>query len=239
MASGCMAQPTLAQGGTPPQAAWDSGRLETRPALEALARTAEAQRRTSEAWLLRARLRNGDFQEGDRIVIVIEGAAAIVDTQQVRSGKKLQFPQMGELSLVGVLRSELSDTVQQHLSKYLTSRVIRASALVPVAVLGAVHQPGFYYLPADNVLRDVIMRAGGPQPTADLGKIVVRREGSVIWDADDMRVALADGLSVDALHLRAGDEIVVGQRRQFQISTVTTVVSMVMALTLAVVQLAR
>jgi hypothetical protein len=54
-----------------------------------------------------------------------------------------------------------------------------------------------------------------------------------------MRVALADGLSVDALHLRAGDEIVVGQRRQFRISTVTTVVSMVMALTLSVVQLAR
>jgi hypothetical protein len=39
--------------------------------------------------------------------------------------------------------------------------------------------------------------------------MVIRRGGEVIWNAQDTRTALADGLSLDRLHLRAGDELYV------------------------------
>jgi hypothetical protein len=43
--------------------------------------------------------------------------------------------------------------------------------------------------------------------------MVIRRGGEVIWNAQDTRTALADGLSLDRLHLRAGDELYVDDVR--------------------------
>ena len=222
------ASPSLAGGMTLRQ-------FETREQLESQARLAEAQRRTSEAWLLRSRLQRGDFQEGDRIVVVLEAGGFVMDTLQVRSGKALHFPRMGELSLAGVLRSELTDTVRSYLAHYLTRPVVRVTPLLPVGVVGSVVQPGFYYLPADIVLRDVIMKAGGPVSDADLNKMVVRRNGDVIWEVDDVRAALTDGISLDGLHLRAGDELFVPRRRQIQSTTVVAFISSALALTMAIV----
>jgi hypothetical protein len=213
--------------------------FDDREHLEAAARAAEDAHRTSEAWLLRSRLKNGDFQEGDRIVVVFDANPTAVDTMQVRAGKLLQFPRMSELSLEGVLRSELTDQLRQHLGKYMTNPGVRATPLLPVAVLGSIRNPGFYYAPADVVLRDAIMRAGGPSPDADLGKTVIRRSGQVIWNVDDVRTALAEGLSLDRLHMRAGDEIFIPQERKFGLSNVVTILSAAVAVSVAVVQLQR
>lgn len=213
--------------------------FETRAQLEERAQVAERQQRTAEAWLLRSRIERGDFQEGDRIVFILEGGTLVLDTLQVRTGKVLQFPQMGELSLDGVLRSELPDRIRQHLAKYLTSPIVRATPLLPVALFGNVLRPGYYYTPADVVLRDVIMSAGGPAPLADMNKIVIRRGGEVIWKPEDVRVALTDGLSLDGLHLRAGDEIFIPEQRRFQFTNATAILSSSVALLLAIVQLSR
>jgi hypothetical protein len=226
---------TLAVAGVAQQPA--TRRFETRTQLEGQALAAESARRTQEAWLLRQRLKNGDFQEGDRIVVVLDGAAVVSDTMQVRAGKVLLFPRMGEVSLVGVLRSELADTVRHHLARFLNSPVVRAVPLVPISVSGQVVSPGYHYVAADVVLRDVIMKAGGPSAAADLSKVVVRRGGDIIWNAEAVTVALTDGLSIDALHLRAGDELVVPEKRRIQMSTFTTIVSSAVALTLAIVQI--
>src|SRR6476620_1491044 len=63
--------------------------LEDRSSLEAQAANAEAQHRTSEAWLLRSRLQKGDFQDGDRIVVKLLGSVTFSDTITVRAGKML------------------------------------------------------------------------------------------------------------------------------------------------------
>lgn len=209
--------------------------FETRAELHAAAATAEQQGRTQEAWLLRSRLERGDFQEGDRIVLTLENNPT-VDTLKVRADKIVLLNGLPDLSLAGVLRSELTDTLRAHLAKYLKEPAVRATPLLPISVLGSVAQPGFYYFAADMVLRDVIMAAGGPAG-ADLGKIVVRRGGETIWTADDVRVALADGLSLDRLHLRAGDEVLVPQRREMNASTVVSIASAATALILVILQI--
>jgi protein involved in polysaccharide export with SLBB domain len=217
-----------------------SRQFETRQQLENQMRLAESQKRTADAWLLRSRLERGDFQEGDRLIVMLEGVAPpTMDTLQVRSGRVLQFPMMGELSLNGVLRSELTDKVRQHLARYLTTPVVRTIPLLPVAVFGSVLAPGYYDAPADIVLRDVLMRAGGPNAEADVSKTIIRRGDEIIWRVQDVRVALADGMSLDALHLRAGDEIFVPRRKAFNMSTLIAIMSSSMALTMAVVQLTR
>ena len=219
---------------------------DTRAGLEVAARNAEAANHSSEAMLLRSRLQSGDFQEGDRIVVVIEGATtttegtppATSDTMQVRAGKVLQFAGMGEVSLDGVLRSELSDKLRQHLSKYLKNPTVRATPLLPLAVLGSVRNPGYVYAPADYVLRDLIMRAGGPAPDAEVSETVVRRDGKTIWDVKEVRTAFSSGLSLDRLHLHAGDELYVPQHQtRFQLSTVLSIATAAAALAVASMQL--
>jgi protein involved in polysaccharide export with SLBB domain len=188
--------------------------LESRAQLEAEARTAEAENRTGEAWLLRSRLQRGDFQEGDRIVVSLLGSTTFNDTISVRAGKLLPLPRMGDVPLEGVLRSELGTRISSHLAKFLRDSSVRATPLVRIAVLGQVNRPGFYYTSADALLSDMLMKAGGPAASADLGKMSIRRGGEVIWTERDTRTAMSDGLSIERLHLRAGDELYVGEQKR-------------------------
>lgn len=221
------------------------GHFETRADLEAQAREAEAQHRTGEAWLLRNRLKQGDFQEGDRILFSLGAGNALidmpgrngVDTLVVRTGKVIQFPHMDDLSLDGVLRSELSDRVTAHLAKYIRDPVVHVSPLLRIAVLGHVTRNGYLYTSADALLTDVIMQAGGPTADGDLQKVTVRRGTDVIWNADDIRTAMADGLTLDRLHLRAGDQIEVGGRQQFSWLTAVQVSALVATLALTLIRL--
>jgi len=198
-----------------PSAPAPRSEFETRAELMEQARIAEAEHRTGEAWLLRTRLEKGDFQEGDRIVVMAHSIAFKIeaDTLVVRAGKVIPLPRMGEVPLEGVLRSELNDRFEKHLAKYVLDSEARTTPLIRVGVQGSVGRPGYYYVSPDLVLNDVIMRAGGPGGDADLNKVTIRRGSDVIWDESGTRAALTDGLSLDRLHLRAGDDIVVPNRR--------------------------
>jgi hypothetical protein len=209
--------------------------LEERSALEAEARQAEAQNRTSEAWLLRTRLEHGDFQDGDRIVVKLLGSTTFNDTVTVRAGKMLPLPRMDDLPLEGVLRSELNSRLSSHLARYLRDSSVRATPLLRLAVLGQVRSPGYYYTSADVLLSDVVMKAGGPASDADMNKMLIRRGGETIWNAQDTRTALTDGLSLDRLHLRAGDEIYLPEQHHFNWGLATQIGLSALGLALAFV----
>jgi hypothetical protein len=213
--------------------------LETRAMLEREAKAAEENHRTGEAFLLRNRLEHGDFQDGDRIVVELLGSVQGHDTITVRAGKMLPLPRMDDLPLEGVLRSELNDRLSSHLAKYLRDSTARATPLLRVAVLGQVGRPGFYYTPADVLLSDVLMQAGGPAGDANLNEMVIRRAGETIWGAQDTRTAVTDGLSLDRLHLRAGDEIYVPQNSHFNWGSVLQIGSIALTAIVAVVSLSR
>ena len=198
-----------------------AGPLGSRAALEAEAANAEAQHRTGEALLLRSRLQRGDFQDGDRIVVKLTGSASLVpnlmapnDTIILRAGKVLQLPQMADLSLDGVLRSEVNAKVSSHLARYFRDSSVQVTPLIRVAVLGQVRTPNFYYTTVDVLLSDMIVRAGGPASNSDwLGNVVIRRGTETIWNTQDTRTAMTDGISLERLSLRAGDEIYVDEQK--------------------------
>lgn len=213
--------------------------LETRASLEQELRTAEANHRTGEAFLLKNRLEHGDFQDGDRIVVQLLGSVPYNDTITVRAGKMLPLPRMDDLALEGVLRSELNDALSHHLARYLRDSTARATPMLRLAVLGQVRSPGYYYTPADVLLSDVLMQAGGPAADANLGDMTIRRSGETIWDAQDTRTAVTDGLSLDRLHLRAGDEIYVPQNSHFNWSTILQAGAIVTSVIVTIVTLSR
>lgn len=169
---------------------------------------------------IRQRLRDGDFQVGDRVVVTITSDIVHRDTLVVRSGRFLELPGPILVPLSGVLRSELKDRVSTEVLKYVKAREIEVIPLMRLGVLGAVGRPGYFAFASDVPITDAIMGAGGPTVTADFGRSVVRRGTQEYRSAAETRDAIASGLTLDQFGLTAGDEIVVGSRREFNPGTI-------------------
>jgi protein involved in polysaccharide export with SLBB domain len=189
-----------------------------------------------DAAALRERLREGDFRTGDHVVLAVPADPALSDTFVVRAGGPagpvLRLPNLPEISLRGVLRSELQAHLVAHLGRFLKDTVMRTTVLIPIGVLGELARPGYYRVPVDLPFSDVIMAAGGPTPNADLTRITVRRGSSELLARPAARAAMVNGLTLDALGLAPGDEVLIGARRERRWPTVLSTVSMVSSLVL-------
>jgi protein involved in polysaccharide export with SLBB domain len=166
----------------------------------------------AQAAAIRTRLRDGDLLPGDRVALMVEGEEALTDTFIVRPTRTLTLPSIPEeISVKGVLRSELDAHMTREIGKYIRDPRVEAIALIRVAVMGQVAQPGFYNLPPETIASDVVMLAGGPSGSADLRKTVIRRNGVEVASKDDVAAALDKGVSIDQMNLQGGDEVVVGK----------------------------
>lgn len=168
--------------------------------------------RRAEADLIRQRLAEGDLQVGDQIAIHVVNEAALSDTLAVAAGRVLILRGLPEIPLRGVLRSELQSYLVEKLKTYVRDPQIRVETMIRLSIFGAVGAPGFYQVPAAALAGEAIMAAGGPQSHADPDRTVVRRGGVEILAREAFSDALARGLTLDQLNLRAGDEVFIGQR---------------------------
>jgi protein involved in polysaccharide export with SLBB domain len=157
-------------------------------------------------------LEQGDFRVGDRIVLDVRGEDDIPDTVQVQPGPVIVLGNIGEISLAGVLRSELQRHLTTQISRFIREPVVYSRSMIRLAVDGQILTPGFHVLPADMLIGEVLMAAGGPAAQADMDRIRVMRGETVLLDADVVAQAIIDGRSLDQLSMRAGDRIEVGAR---------------------------
>jgi protein involved in polysaccharide export with SLBB domain len=205
-----------------------SGRaLISRTELEAFAASVEraaasggGDQQRAEAAALRERLRDGDFKVGDKIVLHTANTfglpeqtlAFLNDTVVVRDARVIRMPNMSDLSLTGVLRSELDSAINAHVARYLRNVRIHAEPLVQVLVSGPVGSPGYLYLAPDMLVADVLNRAG-PSSSADLTRTQVKRIGKVIVKGDSLQSAIRSGATLDRMDLESGDEVAVAERK--------------------------
>ena len=195
----------------------------TRPALDSILRELDQNAQSTayssalraqsrrEAALIRARLEQGDFQVGDRIRLTVEGEPALTDTFRVEGGRVLNLPSIGAVPLAGVLRSELTAHLTEYVGRFVRNPVVHARSLIRLTVVGGVLRPGYYTVPTEALMEDVLMLAGGPVPIARLTETRVERGKEILWEGDVLQQAIAQGRTVDALNLQAGDRIVVPQ----------------------------
>ena len=170
--------------------------------------------KAAEAQVIRARLASGDVFAGDRIAIRVVGDQLIADTLTVGSGGVISIPNMGPISVRGVLRSELEPRLKTEIGRFLRNVTVTATILTRLAVVGQVGRPGFHQLPSDFMLSQALMAAGGPGGMADLHNITIRRGEAVLWDPKAVTVALQEGVTLQEMGLRGGDEITVGMTSQ-------------------------
>ena len=188
---------------------------------------------------IRTRLRDGDFRVGDRVYVSIQGETNYPDTATVESGPTIALEPFGDISLAGVLRSELNDHLTTELGRFIRAPVVRAQGLMRLSVLGDVGQPGFYTMPAETLLGDVLMMAGGPGGTAQLEELRIERAGQRLYEDEQVQQALREGLTLDQLNLEAGDQIFLPTRStgNFIMGTVLPLVGAIASTTFLLFQL--
>ena len=188
---------------------------------------ARAERR-AEAAALRTRLRDGDFHVGDRITLWVNGETSLSGTFTVRAGNVLVIPSLSEISLQGVLRSELKDVLFREISRYIKQPEIQVTTLENLTILGAIGRPGFFAVAPDAPVTDVLMTAGGPTANADLGRSRVIRDGAEVIGAHEFRRLVEANKTLDEIGIQSGDQIVIGenQHRWQMIASTVGVVSL-------------
>jgi protein involved in polysaccharide export with SLBB domain len=224
----------------------------TRAELEAMA--AEAERvassastsgsartaKRAEASAIRERLANGDLRVGDRFVVrVTLDSAARGDTILVRDSLIVTILTLPDVSLQGVLRSELQEKIEAHVKRYIRQPVVRVNPLTRVSVVGAVVRPGFYFLDPERLLTDAIMAAGGPAANADLERLTVRRNGQEYVGQKNARQALREGRTLDQIRIRSGDVIDVGKKKERDWGSIAQIGLLVISAVLAVIGILR
>ncbi len=153
--------------------------------------------------LISERLATGDFRVGDRIVLYVEGES-LPDTLAVEPGPQITLPVMGVVPLEGVLRSELENHLRTELGRFIQDPQVSSQSLIRLGILGQVGQPGFFVVPADMLIDEALMLAGGPGARANLEELRIDRGQRRIWEGQILQEAMIDGTTLDQLNLRGG-----------------------------------
>ena len=167
----------------------------------------ERRARNDEIAALRARLTQGDFKPGDRFLVDYGDPSRRPDTVLVRDSVNFALVNWPAQSLYGVLRSELQGRVEKYVGTYLREPRIRVYPLIRLVISGGVPRPGVYSVDPERTLSDALMDAGGTGASGKPDKITVQRDGERVLDADAVQTAFANGTTIEALGLQAGDEI--------------------------------
>lgn len=245
---GLAAAPVGAQ--SPDATDWEAGRLyATRQSLEQMLGKFEeasdskgysdAVRNIAqgEAGLIRTRLTEGDFQVGDQILLTVAGQPQLTATFPVSTGRVILLPDIGEVSLAGLLRSELREGLETRLAKYIRNPEVYAKSQIRLGIFGEIGNPGYHIIPAEMVITEVLMTAGGPSRTAKQKDMKIRRGNQVIWEGDPLQRAMIEGRTVDQMNLRAGDEIEVPGTTQRNWATVLRSIAYLVPLGFAISRL--
>jgi protein involved in polysaccharide export with SLBB domain len=186
---------------------------------------------------IKDRLDNGDFRTGDLLVVTVSTAekGAKVDTSTVRENGMISISTLPDVSVKGVLRSEVQNKIMQHVMTYIKFPQVRVNFTTRVTVLGAVAKPGTYNVSPDRQLTELVTTAGGGTPTAKLDQLEVRRGGKVVLSEKDSKKALVEGQTLEQAGIQPGDEIFVPAKRGFNWQIFLQTAALITTLSFAVI----
>jgi protein involved in polysaccharide export with SLBB domain len=212
----------------------------SRAFLDSSATAAERAGHRDEAESIRERLRVGDFYPGDKVYIeLFGGEEPIRDTLSVRTGQELVVGTLPPFSLKGLLRAELDSALTAQARRSLQRPIVRAQPQLRLMVTGAVGRPGFVTVRGDAAVADVVNAVGGLTAVAQIQRSTVKRNGEKHILADSLGTLFRVGATLDQADFRAGDEMVIGEKRQANWTNLLWATSAGLGVVISVISLTR
>lgn len=190
---------------------------------------------------IKDRLENGDFHTGDLVVVTVtipnlSPPKTTVDTSTVRANSMISITELPDLSVKGLLKSEIQEKVRTLAEKYIKEPKVRVNFTTRVMVTGGVVRPGTYNISPDRQLTELVTTAGGGTPIAKLDQLEVKRGGRVILSNNDSKRALVEGKTIEEVGIQPGDEVVIPQKRTFNWQVIVQFALLISSLTFAAIQ---
>ena len=138
----------------------------------------------------------------------------IEDTLTILEGARINVRNIGEISLVGVLRAELQTRVNAAVNEVILNSRAVTRPLVRIAVFGSVGRPGYYSVPLETRLDNLIMLAGGPTVDASTENMRIVRGDTTVLDQREVQSLIATGAVVGVMELKEGDQLIVERGAQ-------------------------
>jgi polysaccharide export outer membrane protein len=173
---------------------------------------------------------------GDRILLHVTGEPQLSDTFTVTPELAIELPTLGGVPLAGVQRDSVTEHLTAFLARYIRDPQVRAQVLIRLGIAGEVVRPGFYALPSNAMLGDLVMAAGGLTQDAVLDGAVLMREKKMVLKPNDVRRSLANGESIATIGVHSGDALQIPRRPDTEAKVRT--LGAILAIPLTIVALA-
>lgn len=209
----------------------------SRAELEAIAARPPKGMSSADLKVVQQRLTTGDFNVGSRVLIEVQGDTIYTDTFTVRTGRMLLLPSLPPLSLEGVLRSESDSVIGGYLAKYIRFPQVTVTPLLRIGILGGVTRPGYYDVPAQTLLSDVVMNAGGLSQVGDMRRTKINRGNEEVVDSKAVSLAITNGATLDLMNLQSGDNINVGVQNPQATLNKVQIITALLAIPLMIVSI--
>jgi len=207
----------------------------TRAELETIAAHPPKGMSSADLRTVQSRLANGDFAVGDRIAIQVQGEPTYTGAFTISGTRALLLPSLPPLSLAGVLRSESDSVIREFIGQYVRDPQVTVQPLIRLGILGGVTKPGYYDVPAQSLLSEVVMNAGGLSGVGDMGRTTVSRGNTLVLDTKAANMAVANGSTLDLLNLQSGDNLNVGVKNPNMVLTKIQIITALLAIPLMIV----
>jgi protein involved in polysaccharide export with SLBB domain len=176
---------------------------------------------------------------GDGILLEVQNEPTLTDTFIVTQSVSIILPQVGEVSLAGVPREELTPFLERVLARYVRRPSVRARVMLRIGVSGEVMRPGYYQVPVDAAFADVLMLAGGATKDAKMRSVSVRRGDRTVLSVEGARLAVSTNATVNQVALESGDLITVPRDRSWDAETWVRVTALLVTIPLAVITMSQ
>lgn len=209
---------------------WDPGtpqatRAELEELLERLEATSQSStyseqiraQATEHAQQVKRRLEEGDVQVGEALLIDVTGTPheKLTSQYQVTPARTIVVPTVGEVSVAGVLQSELQAHLTQEFNRKIVAFQLSVRIPVRLEMTGAVRNPGAFVVPREFSLLDALNNAstaGGVTESARIDDLRILRGGRVVMEGEEWRQARMTNRTLADLGVRNGDVVEVPTR---------------------------
>jgi len=152
----------------------------------------------------------------------------------IQEDGNIALPYLGNVKAANRNIDSLKQEIFSKYSNIYRNPELTILPIVRVNIFGEVNKPGYYYATGSDKLTDLIAKAGGTTPDANVGNITITRNGKEL-DVDGEKI-IENGNKLDDIGLQSGDQIYVsrkwfsGATQAIVIASLSTVTAIVIAI---------